>query len=868
MKLPAIILLILTAFLASCYGAQQTINIGTTPSDGTGDTLRTAFGKVNTNFTELYSLTSAINASNITTGTLPIARIADGSLTNAKLLNSSVTINGTAVSLGGSISIASAANLTGLTDVTITSAATNDFLVKSAGDWVNLTPGNARTALGLGTLATQSATITDFALLSNPTFNSRINIAGGGVTSGLLHIFDADSSHSVRLIAGSSLAENYTLTLPSHTGTLMSSSTGAGGVLSGTYPNPSFATDMAEQSELTSGLATKEDVQTAASQAEAEAGTESAIRKFSPQRISQAITALAPKGTTLNVKNYGAKGDSRKVTDAVLSNNSTTVTSATANFTAADVGKTIWGVETASKVLRLSVRTIASVTNSTTIVVSGSGTGIGAYTGIHLVFGTNDTTAILAAVTAAKAMQPRALVEVPSGGYIFDKLLFDFTESASTQKAAGIIGHGTANTIFFPSPNHDLAATAMLAKTNGNCFDTRIEGFSVEGCYYQWSASGKHVIEMAGFINEALRDVRIEYLYGTTSGVSLTGYFQKVERVYIESLGFNGISLSSGASAWISESIMANCGQFSISIDGLTGNLNNKSFAVLENCWFDESLNGCVDVNNSTDVVITNCRASAAVGFAGLIVRGNSNVRVQGSQLLPWGTTGNRPGVDVASGSTLWLTNCRVDSAGTSHGITNAGTLHLAMSRVMASGSGTGLVNTGSVVDGGGNLVVSTSGAGTTRMLPMDRVGLVANASAPQLIAAGTTTGLRVYDDGTSARRLDAYLNGTYIWVATATGFTLNNVPISGIGRTNTPAGTTGARTINTQCGSVNFAAGATSLTVTNSQVTANSIVLVTMATNDSTAANIRAVPAAGSFTIHLLTAPSAEMKVNFLIFN
>jgi hypothetical protein len=224
--------------------------------------------------------------------------------------------------------------------------------------------------------------------------------------------------------------------------------------------------------------------------------------------------------------------------------------------------------------------------------------------------------------------------------------------------------------------------------------------------------------------------------------------------------------------------------------------------------------------------------------------------------------------VDVASGSTLWLTNCRVDSAGTSHTITNAGTLYLAMSRVMASGSGTGLVNTGSVVDGGGNLVVSTSGAGTTRMLPMDRVGLVANASAPQLIAAGTTTGLRVYDDGTSARRLDAYLNGTYIWVATATGFTLNNVPISGIGRTNTPAGATGARTINTQCGSVNFAAGATSLTVTNSQVTANSIVLVTMATNDSTAANIRAVPAAGSFTIHLLTAPSAEMKVNFLIFN
>lgn len=35
--------------------AKQTINIGTVANDGTGDPLRTAFGKVNSNFTELYS---------------------------------------------------------------------------------------------------------------------------------------------------------------------------------------------------------------------------------------------------------------------------------------------------------------------------------------------------------------------------------------------------------------------------------------------------------------------------------------------------------------------------------------------------------------------------------------------------------------------------------------------------------------------------------------------------------------------------------------------------------------------------------------------------------------------------------------------
>ena len=35
--------------------AQQVINIGTLPNDGTGDPLRTAYDKCNDNFTELYA---------------------------------------------------------------------------------------------------------------------------------------------------------------------------------------------------------------------------------------------------------------------------------------------------------------------------------------------------------------------------------------------------------------------------------------------------------------------------------------------------------------------------------------------------------------------------------------------------------------------------------------------------------------------------------------------------------------------------------------------------------------------------------------------------------------------------------------------
>ena len=45
--------------------AKQTINIGTTPNDNTGDPLRTAFSKVNANFTEVYELVNAISVGDI-----------------------------------------------------------------------------------------------------------------------------------------------------------------------------------------------------------------------------------------------------------------------------------------------------------------------------------------------------------------------------------------------------------------------------------------------------------------------------------------------------------------------------------------------------------------------------------------------------------------------------------------------------------------------------------------------------------------------------------------------------------------------------------------------------------------------------------
>lgn len=85
---------------------------------------------------------------------------------------------------------------------------------------------------------------------------------------------------------------------------------------------------------------------------------------------------------------------------------------------------------------------------------------------------------------------------------------------------------------------------------------------------------------------------------------------------------------------------------------------------------------------------------------------------------------------------------------------------------------------------------------------------------------------------------------------------------------TNTAAGTTGAQTINKPSGTVNFAAAATSLVVTNSLCTASSIVFAVIRTNDATAVIKNVVPAAGSFTITLNAAATAETSVGFFIIN
>lgn len=98
---------------------------------------------------------------------------------------------------------------------------------------------------------------------------------------------------------------------------------------------------------------------------------------------------------------YGAVGDYRRVGDAAMTATSAQLTSATAGFTAGDVGKKIL-VDGAGVAGAPLVTTVSGYTNATTVQLAAAASTTVA--GKTAEMGTDDTTAIQAAITAAKAV--------------------------------------------------------------------------------------------------------------------------------------------------------------------------------------------------------------------------------------------------------------------------------------------------------------------------------------------------------------------------------------------------------------------------------------------------------------------------------
>ena len=156
----------------------------------------------------------------------------------------------------------------------------------------------------------------------------------------------------------------------------------------------------------------------------------------------------------------------------------------------------------------------------------------------------------------------------------------------------------------------------------------------------------------------------------------------------------------------------------------------------------------------------------------------------------------------------------------------------------------------------------------TKTMVGLANVDNTSDVNKPVSTAQQTALDLKVTGPATATDNAITRFDST-------TGELVQNslVTIDDIGKitmpsTVTPGATTGDQVINQPSGTVNFAAAATAITVTNSLVSATSIVLAVVRTNDSTAVIKNVVPGAGSFVITLNAAATAETSVGFVVFN
>ena len=158
--------------------AQQTINVGATANDGTGDGIRTAYIKCNDNFKELYDTT--ITPTSVPNGTSNLS-VADSANVTITIAGSANVVNfaGTVTEFTGNISvsrdIAIANSLTVTQDVTI-----GDQLVVSGTFGSNVLPDTNNTRY-LGNATLRFAQVNSVLMNATGNITSTANISGANI---------------------------------------------------------------------------------------------------------------------------------------------------------------------------------------------------------------------------------------------------------------------------------------------------------------------------------------------------------------------------------------------------------------------------------------------------------------------------------------------------------------------------------------------------------------------------------------------------------------------------------------------------------------------------------------------------------------
>lgn len=206
-----------------------------------------------------------------------------------------------------------------------------------------------------------------------------------------------------------------------------------------------------------------------------------------------------------NILDYGAIGDTRYVNDGAITSGSSTLTSATAAFTAADIGKQV-AIQNALTSSTPLVTTITAVGSPTSVTVGLNVQGQNAghtISGTDVAIGTINSTAIQSCIDAAHALQVATgqdqAVFFPPGYYMLNVDPFAFRRTDNYRPVGNweyygvkfyshlhLTGLGLGGTIVQPWTDPGFPSR-NLAIGNNSTTDT---GFSVTGLRFDGCARG------------------------------------------------------------------------------------------------------------------------------------------------------------------------------------------------------------------------------------------------------------------------------------------------------------------------------------------------------------------------------------------
>ena len=192
---------------------KQAIGLGSTPDDGTGDTIRVGGDKINDNFNEIYTLLG--DGSDLTSGL---------SATASVVTLAAPTITSVASFAAGSAGAPSITK-TGDTDSGIFFSAANEVAITTGGTQRLKVDNSAVTLAGNlaiangGTIGSASAGAVTFSQTS--VHSASLSVKNGATSAGFIEFFeDSDNGTNKATLIGPASTADVTLTLPAATDTV------------------------------------------------------------------------------------------------------------------------------------------------------------------------------------------------------------------------------------------------------------------------------------------------------------------------------------------------------------------------------------------------------------------------------------------------------------------------------------------------------------------------------------------------------------------------------------------------------------------------------------------------------------------------